>query len=144
MTFPKSVSLVLLSASVLLARENPAPSQPTSRSKVLELAGAFSNDGYKTRDGFWSGTLEPGKPQFLEVNLYAGNQYWFSLAALPPARKVSVMLFDETGAAVESQLFQDAATAAAGITPSASGRYFVRVEMPEGEKSEFCLVYSYK
>lgn len=138
--------LLLLTVAVLSAQEPPAGDSQlaTPRSKVLELAGAFANDGYKIRDGYWAGTLEPAKPQFLEVNLFAGNSYWFSAAAIAPGRKLSVTLFDENGLPLTGEIFQDGATAAAGLVPDASGRYFVRVELVEGDKAEFCLVYSYK
>ena len=141
----KTLVILFLSACILVAQETPdSRERTTSRSKVLELAGAFANDGYKIRDGYWSGVLEPGKPQILEVNLFAGNAYWFCAAAMAPARKVSVTLFDENGRPVEGEVFQDGSTAAAGLLPDASGRYFVRLELVEGDKAEFCLVYSYK
>ena len=140
----KTLGILLISAAILSAQEPPDSQHNTSRSKVLELAGAFANDGYKIRDGYWSGILEPGKPRILEVNLFAGNAYWFSAAAMPPARKVSLTLYDENGRPVEGEIFQDGSTAAAGLLPDASGRYFVRLEMVEGDKADFCLVYSYK
>lgn len=141
----KTLALLFLSIAVLSAQDAPdSRERSTARSKVLELAGAFANDGYKIRDGYWSGILEPGKPQILEVNLFAGNAYWFSAAALAPARKLSVTLFDENGRPVTGEVFQDGSTAAAGLLPDASGRYFVRLELAEGDKAEFCLVYSYK
>jgi hypothetical protein len=46
---------------------------------ALDLAGAFSNDGFKLRDGSWSGAIQSGSPKIIQVNLYAGNEYWFSL-----------------------------------------------------------------
>jgi hypothetical protein len=141
----KTLGLLFLSVAVLSAQETTdSREQSTARSKVLELAGAFANDGYKVRDGYWSGVLEPGKPQVLEVNLFAGNAYWFSAAALAPARKLSVTLFDENGRPVTGEIFQDGSAAAAGLLPDASGRYFVRLELVEGDKADFCLVYSYK
>ena len=140
----KTLGILLLSAAILSAQESPASQHSTSRSRVLELAGAFANDGFKIRDGYWSGILEPGKPQILEVNLFAGNAYWFFAAAMPPARKLSVTLYDENGRPVAGEVFQDGSTAAAGLLPDASGRYFVRLELVEGEKADFSLVYSYK
>lgn len=120
---------------------DPAP----ARSKALELAGAFANDGYKNRDGFWAATLEPGKPLFLEVNVFSGNEYWFSAAAVPPARAITVSLFDAGGRPVEGEIYyKDGPCAAAGFIAAASGRCFVRVELTEGEKADFCLIYSYK
>ena len=141
----KTLGLLLLSASILSAQENPdSRDRGTARSKVLELASAFANDGFKIRDGYWSGVLEPGKPQILEVNLFAGNAYWFSAAAPAPAKKLSVTLFDENGRPVEGKAYQDGSTAAAGLLPDVSGRYFVRLDLVEGEKADFCMVYSYK
>ena len=141
----KTLGLLLLSIAVVSAQETPdSRERPSARSRVLELAGAFANDGYKVRDGYWSGVLEPGKPRILEVNLFAGNAYWFSAAAPAPSRKLSVAVFDENGRPVEGEIFQDGSTAAAGVVADASGRYFVRLEMLEGDKADFCLVYSYK
>ncbi len=119
--------------------------QVSSREVALELAGAFSNDGYKIRDGHWTGVLQPGKAQVITVNLYAGNQYYFSLGATDKAKKVSVTVFDENGKAVAGeQLHQESLRAAAGISPEASGPYYVSVQLVEGEPSDFCLLYSYK
>lgn len=143
----KILGVLLLTVSVLTAQDSPATNerdQATSRSKALELAGAFANDGYKIRDGYWSGVLEPGKPQILQVNLFAGNSYWFSAAVLPPGRKLAVTLFDENGSPLEGEIFQEGLTAAAGLVPGASGKHLVRVELVEGDKAEFSLVYSYK
>lgn len=116
----------------------------SARSKALELAGAFSNDGYKIRDGYWAGEVEANRPQFLEVNLFAGNEYWFSAAATPPARKIAVTVFDEKGQPVDFQVYEDGAVAAAGFAPEVSGRYFVKLALVDGGKSQFCLLYSYK
>lgn len=134
---------------------SPAPETDVSaRSKALELAGAFSNDGYKIRDGYLSGELEPNRPQFLEVNLFAGNEYWFSAAATPPARKIGIGVFDGKGKPVDFQIYENTSqgefgqqrgsVAAAGFVPEVSGRYFIKVVLLEGEKSQFCLLYSYK
>ena len=148
--------VLILAASlvVAMAEEQPATPPPTptptpetdvsARSRALELAGAFSNDGYKIRDGYWPGELEPNKPVFLEANLFAGNEYWFSAAATAPARKIAVAIFDEKGKPVTGELYGEGPVAAAGAVPETSGRYFIRVTLLEGEKSQFCLLYSYK
>jgi hypothetical protein len=126
----------------------PAPASAetdvSARSKALELAGAFSNDGYKIRDAYWPGEIEPDRPQFLEVNLFAENEYWFSAAVTPPGRKIAVGVFDEKGIPVEHQTYEDGQVAAAGFVAEVSGRYFIKMSLLEGEKSQFCLLYSYK
>lgn len=142
--------VLLAAASQLSAQQKPDPApggQPataTSRSRALELAGAFANEGYKLRDGFWTGSLEPDKPVFIEVNLFSGNEYWFSGAALPPALKISVDVYDQKGQPVAGERYQEGPTAAAGLVAQKSGRYFVRIALAQGAKAEFCLVYSYK
>ena len=147
--------LQVLAAAVLLpaafAQENPTPPPPptvesdvSARSKALELAGAFSNDGYKIRDGYWPGEIEPNRAQFLEVNLFAGNEYWFSAAVTSPGRKIAVSVFDENGKPVDYQTYEDGQAAAAGLVAEVSGRYFVKMSLLEGDKSQFCLLYSYK
>lgn len=115
-----------------------------ARRVALELAGAFSNDGFKLRDGVWLGELTTGKSQLVQVNLYAGNEYWFALGATAKAKKLVVTIYDETGKPVESEPYQQGTTAAAGFSPDASGPYYVKVELTEGDAASFCLVYCYK
>ena len=142
--------LLTLVAAATVHAEGDAPQAAqnetdlSARSKALELAGAFSNDGYKIRDGYWSGEIETDRPQFLEVNLFAGNECWFAAAATPPARKIAVAVFDEKGKPVDFQTYEDGPVAAAGFAPEVSGRYFVKLTALEGGKSQFCLLYSYK
>jgi hypothetical protein len=116
----------------------------TARKNALDLAGAFSNDGFKIRDGSWIGQIAAGKTSVIQVNLYAGNEYWFSLGATPGAKKVNVSVYDEAGEPVEYEPYSEGPTAAAGFAPEASGPYYIKVEELEGEPASFCLLYSYK
>ncbi|HYY13483.1 MAG TPA: hypothetical protein VE758_03510 [Chthoniobacterales bacterium] len=115
-----------------------------ARKHALELAGAFTNDGFKMRDGHWCGMLRPHDMTLIAVNLYAGNQYWFSVGAVEPAKKVGVNLYDEAGKQVPTEKYDSGDKAAAGFSPSSSGQYFVAVDLLEGTESNYCLVYSYK
>ena len=152
--FLRFVCLLLLVAGGLIlggerdaALAAPAESdgQVAAREVALEMAGAFTNDGYKIRDGHWAGQLKLHIPQIVTVNLYAGNQYYFSLGSTDRAKKVSVTVYDETGKQVGDELFfQDRYRAAAGVSPVASGPYYVSVQLLEGEPADFCLLYSYK
>ena len=111
---------------------------------ALDLTGAFSNDGFKLRDGHWAGTIKPAERALIAVNLYAGNQYWFAAAANTKAKKISVDLFDENGKPLVTEIYNQGERAAAGFSPTASGQYFVSLSLLEGEPTAFCLVYSYK
>lgn len=139
-----------LTAALLLPLALPAGALAASNDEVaahraaLDLAGAFSNDGFKLRDGNWAGKLAPKKVQLLQVNLYAGNQYWFSLGTTPGAKKVSLTLFDESGKPLAAEPFAEEGKAAAGFAPQVSGPYYLRIVEEEGTPAVFCLVYSYK
>jgi hypothetical protein len=116
----------------------------TARKLALDIAGAFGNDGFKLRDGNWSGKFEPGKPALIQVNLFAGNQYWFTVGGTAAAKKIAITIFDENGKPLAAEPYSDTAVAAAGFAPETSGPYYVRVELTEGTPATFCLLYSYK
>jgi hypothetical protein len=111
---------------------------------VLDLAGAFSNDGFKMRDGHWSGMLKPNEHALIAVNLYAGNQYWFSVGATEPAKKIEVVVYDETGKLMTTESYNEVERAAAGFSPTSSGQYYISIGLLDGGDSAFCLIYSYK
>lgn len=115
-----------------------------ARKTALDLAGAFTNDGFKIRDGHWSGSIKPQEPALIAVNLYAGNQYWFAAAADAEGKKVGVKIYDETGNLVTAENYESGERAAAGFSPENSGQYFISISLLEGEPGSVCLVCSYK
>jgi hypothetical protein len=137
-----SLSVLVLIVSVTVRGETDAEVQ--ARKDALDVAAAFSNDGFKIRDGHWCGIVKPHDHSLVAVNLYAGNQYWFSASATDPAKKIAVSVYDETGKQVTAESYDNGDKAAAGFAPASSGQYFVSVDLLEGEQSSFCLVYSYK
>jgi hypothetical protein len=139
---PIFLSIVMLAAGLSVRAETDAEVQ--ARKTALDLAGAFANDGFKTRDGHWCGTVKPHDRALVAVNLYAGNQYWFSAAAAEPATKIAVSVYDETGKQVPTETHDAGEKAAAGFSPANSGQYFVSVDLLEGPEGSFCLIYSYK
>jgi hypothetical protein len=115
-----------------------------ARKTALDLSGAFTNDGFKVRDGHWSGTLKPHEHALIAVNLFAGNQYWFAAGASNTSKKVGVEIYDETGRQVAAETYSAGEKAAAGFSPANSGQYFISVSLLEGEPGSVCLVCSYK
>src|SRR5205085_6267655 len=115
-----------------------------ARKNALDVAGAFTNDGFKIRDGHSCGMLKAHDHALIAVNLYAGNQYWFSVGTAEPLKKVAVSLYDETGNQLTTENFSEGDKAAAGFAPENSGQYFVSVDSVEDQEGSFCLVYSYK
>jgi hypothetical protein len=131
-------------AAPIFTRAAETDQEVEARKVALDLAGAFSNDGFKTRDGHWCGVIKPHEHALIAVNLYAGNQYWFSVGATPTAKKLAVDVYDETGKHVPTESYNADQKAAAGFSPTHSGQYYVRVGLTEGDQSSVCLVYSYK
>jgi hypothetical protein len=115
-----------------------------AHSEVLDLAGAFQNDGFKIRDGTWYSQVSKDHPQTIQVNLYSGNAYWFSVAGTDSSSGFNVSVFDDHGNPVEVQRYQKDNKAAAGFSPDASGLYYVEVSSSAPAATTFCLIYSYK
>ena len=135
--------LIFVLAASMSARAD-TDSEIEARRAALDVAGAFTNDGFKIRDGHWCGIIKEHERALVAVNLYAGNQYWFSVGATEPAKKIEVSVYDETGKRVTTETYNAGEKAAAGFSPTNSGQYFVSVDLIEGEQGSFCLVYSYK
>ena len=134
---------IVLAAATAFA-EPESDSEVNARKAALDLAGAFTNEGFKMRDGHWSGTIKPKEHALIAVNLYAGNQYWFSVGATEPAKKIAVNVYDETGKLIQTESYSENEKAAAGFSPTGSGQYYVMVDLVEGDASSVCLIYSYK
>jgi hypothetical protein len=139
-----SIFLSIFALAVSLPARGDTDTEVKARKAALDVAGAFTNDGFKMRDGHWCGTIKPHEHALIAVNLYAGNQYWFSAGATEQAKKIAVSVYDENGKQVTTETYDAGEKAAAGFSPTNSGQYFVAVDLLEGQEGSFCLIYSYK
>ena len=139
---PLVVVVVFSGAAALFGADTD--DQTKAHSEVLDLAGAFQNDGFKLRDGTWYAQVSQGHPLTLQVNLYSGNAYWFSVADANSSTGLTLSVFDDHGNPVEVQSYQKDNKAAAGFSPDASGLYYVEVSSSAQAATTFCLIYSYK
>jgi len=135
--------LALGPAAARATTDTDTDAEVAAHAAVLDLAGAFTNDGFKLRDGDYAGTLKKGESVLIQVNLYAGNEYWFSVATANPKTAIAITLYDETGKLVKTNPYTDPSRAAAGFSPDTSGPYYVRIADP-GPAATYCLIYSYK
>lgn len=147
----KLLSVALfLAASCAWAQMPPATTSseksetPDLRPRIYELAGALGNEGFKVRDGAWSGSLQGAKPRRLSVNLFAGNQYWFCGATSASGETPSLVLRDPSGQPAEIVRFEKDGIAAAGVTAAATGRYVIEIKGSSPGTREFCLLYLFK
>ena len=116
----------------------------TCRRAALELAGAWTNDGFRLRERSWAGILPTDTPALARVTLIAGNRYWFSAATHAASTTILLNIYTETGTPVNAQNYQDGPLTAAGFAPAASGSYLIALSESRGTPVPFCLVYSYK
>ena len=116
----------------------------TCHRAAFDLAGAWTNDGFRLRAQQWVGTLPAGKPALARVNLLAGNRYWFTAATNAASTTLSLTIYSDSGAPVTSDNYQDGPVAAAGFAPPASGSYIIAISESNGTPVPFCLIYSYK
>lgn len=121
---------------------NATPSN--ARSRALEIASRNKALGFARRDGFWSGTLEKNKPALIALHLFTRNNYSFSAANLTPSSRIRISIYDRLGNPTNSEESMDDTSATVGISPAHSDRYYIRLELTEGDKAETCMVYSYK
>jgi hypothetical protein len=138
------IFLAVLSLSVVNVLRAETDAEVNARKDAADVARAFANEGFMLRDGHWCGIVKPHEHSLVAVNLYAGNQYWFSAAGAEPTKKIGLSVYDETGKKVTTETYNEGAKAAAGFSPVDSGQYFVSVDLLEGDGGSFCLVYSYK
>lgn len=134
----------IITLAMLSLASAQSDSEVAARKAVVELAGAFSNDGFEMRDSNYVSTLSKEKPLVVQVNLYAGNAYWFSAASASPDSKIALALFDEKGNALKVGQFGDGPRAAINFSPNNSGPYYLRLTEATDQPSVFCLTYSYK
>lgn len=147
----KYLSLSLFCAGALalagparISAAEDSDAETVARISALDVAGAFSNEGFKIRDGHWAGTLKAkDKPLLMMVNLYAGNSYYFAMGTEADAR-VSLAVYDETGQKVSTEMYSDGNRFATSVVARASGPYYVSLRLIEGEPATFSLLYCYK
>lgn len=153
----KTARNILFSAALTTAvfAQDPSPSPSPSpspeplpsaalRVKLSDLAGALSNEGFKTRDRVWSGKIKAGVTPRLAVNLFRGNQYWFCAAMDPEIESPRITVFGPDGKAVEVTKYSEPGAAAAGVTAGSTGQYFIEIESTSGPASDFCFLYLFK
>ena len=147
-----AVTFILVAASCCstLRAQTPSATATECRRKALELAGAFSNDGFRLRDGQWAGVLEgSSRARVLEVGLYSGNSYWFSAAVSDPSTEVTLSVYTESGQLLAHEIQREGGRCAVNVSPETSGPFYIKIELPSHKSptstpTTFSLVYSYK
>jgi hypothetical protein len=142
---PSALLAGLMLATSAVTSGNPAADAViTCQRAALEIAGAWTNDGFRLRPRPWAGTLPDGKPALARVTLLAGNRYWFTVATNAASTNLILQIYTAEGLPVTAESHQDGPLAAAGFAPATSGTYIIGISEATGTPVPFCLVYSYK
>lgn len=152
MKTPLLIALVWSVASVASQAESPpapaapdpSPPPPALRARIYDIAGALGNEGFKTRDDAWTGTLEESKALRLAVNLFAGNQYWFAAATSASGETPSLTLRGPDGRPVKTIAYDAAGVAAIGVTAPSTGLFTMEIKGNAAGSRHFCLLYFFK
>lgn len=141
--------LQLLAIAILLASPVVAQAPPTddvlqSRANVIELAHAFTDEGFIVRDGFWRTELKPGEEQICGLQLFANVDYWICLGAGVNA-EVDMALFSSGALPVPvHERIQEPSRAAIRVRPKRSGTFYLKLRSVRGEGGRVCVTYCYK
>ena len=117
-----------------------------SRRRAFEAGRRLAADGWRLRDGVWTGQLGATQRRTIPVHLVAGNTYLFVMAVRPvnPAQVFS-LLNAEGGLVAEKSVASDPGLAALLIEPPSSGRYHLLAEVPpDSFPCDAAVVYLYK
>jgi hypothetical protein len=107
---------------------------------------SYVKQGYIIRDDQWGGDLGLREQKAIPHTLFKGNDYWFCMASDVENAKVAIHLYDSKGKLAENDSWQRGRFAAARVVPSATGTYYIIVEVTGSpkERTTWAMVYGYK
>jgi hypothetical protein len=113
---------------------------------AIQAMDPYVKQGYIVRDDQWGGDLGLREQKAIPHTLFRGNDYWFSMGSDVENARVAIHLYDSKGKLAESDSWQRGRFAAARILPSATGTYYIIVEVTGSpkERTTWAMVYGYK
>jgi len=113
---------------------------------AIQAMDPYVKQGYIIRDDQWGGDLGLREQKAIPHTLFRGNDYWFCMASDIENARVAIHLYDSKGKLAENDSWQRGRFAAARILPSATGTYYIIVEVTGSakERTTWAMVYGYK
>ncbi|MBV8329872.1 MAG: hypothetical protein JOZ61_05325 [Verrucomicrobia bacterium] len=113
---------------------------------AINAMAPYVKQGFTVRDDEWGGDLGVKEQKAIPHTIFKGNEYLFCMATDVEGAHVSIHLYDNTGKLVESDSWQKGRFAAVRIVPSATGTYYIIVEVVSSpkERTNWAMVYGYK
>jgi hypothetical protein len=113
---------------------------------AIQTMDPYVKQGYISRDDEWGGDLGLREQKAIPHTLFRGNDYWFCVGTDVENARVAIHLYDSKGKLAENDSWQKGRFAAARINPSATGTYYIIVEITASpkERTTWAMVYGYK
>lgn len=118
-----------------------------AQSFALQAAEPYVKQGFQIREDYWGGDLGAGEKKAVRQQLFKGNEYWFWMGSEIEKATVSVHIYDSEGKLVEQpDSWQKGHFAAAHVTPTGTGSYFVivTIEQSPEDRTHWALVYGFR
>jgi hypothetical protein len=115
-------------------------------SRALEAVDPYVRQGYTVRGDQWGGDLGVKEEKAVPHTLFKGNDYWFCVATDVDSARLAIHVYDGKGKLVENDSWQKGRFAGARVTASATGTYYVIVEVTSSprERTTWAMVYGFK
>ena len=136
--------LILLGLSVLLT-----PAEATVDDAIavaLQGMEPYAKQGYLVREDEWGGDLGVREQKAIPHTLFKGNDYWFSMGTDVDNARLAIHVYDSKGKIADTDSWQKGRFAGARVVPSATGTYYIIVEVTNSpkERTSWAMVYGYK
>jgi len=115
-------------------------------SRALEAIDSYVKEGYIVRDDQWGGDLGVEERKVVPHMLFKGNDYWFCIGTDVDNARVTIHVYDSKGKLIENDSWQKGRFAAARVQASATGMYYIIVEVTSSpkERTSWAIVYGFK
>ena len=115
-------------------------------SRAMEAISPYVKVGYIVRADQWGGDLGVKEQKAIPHTLFRGNDYWFVVATDVDNARVAIHVYDSRGKLVETDSWQKGKFAASRVIPTATGTYYVIVEVTNSpvERTHWAMVYGFK
>jgi hypothetical protein len=140
------VRRLIIAISLLAFEANGFATVDEAIAKAVEAMDPYVKQGYLVRDDQWGGDLGVKQQQAIPHTLFKGNDYWFTSGTDIDSARISMHIYDSRGRLVENDYWQRGRFAGAHIVPTATGTYYIIVEIVSSpaERTHWAMVYGYK
>ena len=141
----RHAALALALSATAASAATATDDEVAARRIAVGLAGAFSNDGFKLRDGCWQGRLAPHEARLIQVNLLRRQSVLVFRGHHAEAKKVLLCPCTMRRASrCRPSRSRKSRKRRPALRPRSAGRITSASRRRRASPASFCLVYSYK